>query len=148
MADVVARVQRVLAAARDVKERLASMPRHALAESLADIRAQLAGLIFPGFVTATGWARLPDVVRYLRAVERRLETLSSNPQRDRDWMLAVQEVAREYEQLRQEVPAGEGLRRIRWMIEELRISLFAQSIGTAGPVSERRIYRAMDELPS
>ena len=146
VADIVARVQRVLVAARDVEERLAAMPRHAPAESLADIRAQLAGLVFPGFVTATGRARLPDVVRYLRAALRRLETLPSNPQRDRDWMLAVQEVAREYEQLRQEVPAGEGLRRIRWMIEELRVSYFAQGLGTAHPVSEQRIHRAMDEL--
>jgi ATP-dependent helicase HrpA len=122
------------------------MPPHTSAESLADIRAQLAGLVFPGFVTATGLARLPDVVRYLRGVERRLEALPINPQRDRDWMLTVRAVQREYEQLRQEIPAGEGLRRIRWMIEELRVSYFAQGLGTAHPVSEKRIYRAMEEL--
>jgi len=146
VADIVERVQRVLVAAREVEQRLAALPQHVPADALADIRAQLSDLVFPGFVTATGRQQLTHLVRYLRGIERRLETLPTNPQRDHDWMAAVQEVQGEYEQLRSEVPPGEGLRRIRWMIEELRVSYFAQGLGTAHPVSQKRIYRAMDEL--
>ncbi|MGH3978419.1 MAG: ATP-dependent RNA helicase HrpA [Pseudonocardiaceae bacterium] len=141
VADVVSRVQRVLAAARDVETRLAAT-RHAPADALADIRAQLSGLVYRGFVTGTGRQRLPDVTRYLRAIERRLDKLTAHPQRDRAWMLQVQEVEQEYRQL----PAIDAVARIRWMIEELRVSFFAQDLGTAYPVSVKRIRRAMDEL--
>jgi len=146
--DVVDRVQRVLAATRDVQERLAALPSHVPAGAVADVRAQLAALVHPGFVAGTGRAQLHHLVRYLRGIERRLETLPTNPARDRAWMLAVQTVAQEYEQLRCELPPGPALDRIRWMIEELRVSYFAQGLGTAHPVSEKRIHRAMDELPS
>jgi len=61
------------------------------------------------------------------------------------------EIEREYRELRDELPAGgpagDGLREIRWMIEELRINFFAQALGTAYPVSDKRIYKAMDQLP-
>ncbi|BCB78745.1 hypothetical protein Pflav_051550 [Phytohabitans flavus] len=58
----------------------------------------------------------------------------------------VEEIQREYAQLRQELPPSDALHEIRWMIEELRINLFAQALGTAYPISEQRIYRAMDSL--
>jgi ATP-dependent helicase HrpA len=160
---VVAQVRDVLTAAYDVERRLAMFAGDARppgrspsgrpgvpAESLADVREQFAGLIHPGFVAATGWHRLPDLTRYLRAIERRLSKLPENPRRDLDCTLAVQEVLREYRQLLGEVPpdgaAADGLREIRWMIEELRVSYFAQALGTAYPVSDKRIFRAMDDL--
>jgi ATP-dependent helicase HrpA len=67
-------------------------------------------------------------------------------------MAQVHEIEREYRELRADLPAGgaadEGLRDIRWMIEELRVGYFAQSLGTAYPVSDKRIFRAMDQLPA
>ncbi|HET8643031.1 MAG TPA: DUF3418 domain-containing protein, partial [Pseudonocardiaceae bacterium] len=110
------------------------------------MRGQLESLVYPGFVAATGRDRLPDVARYLLALQRRLEGLRRDPQRDRAWTQRVQAVAAEYEQLRRELPPGGGLDEIRWMIEELRVSLFAQTLRTPYPVSEKRIHRAMDAL--
>ncbi len=141
--EVVARVQRVLAAAHSAEARLegAAGP----AASLTDVRTQLAELVGPGFVTATGWQRLPDLPRYLLAIDRRLEKLPREPDRDRERMQHVAAVTKEYEELRSAVPAGEALAQIRWMIEELRVSYFAQELKTAYPVSDKRIYRAIDD---
>jgi ATP-dependent helicase HrpA len=146
--DTVSKVERVLQAAQQVDAALRSarIPD----DALADIKDQLAGLLYPGFVTATGWQRLPDVVRYLRAVEHRLDRLPYNPGRDREWMAQVRDVEERYLDLLDQVPSGrppgEALQRIGWMIEELRVSFFAQKLGTPHPVSDKRIHRAMDQL--
>ncbi|MGH3939979.1 MAG: DUF3418 domain-containing protein, partial [Pseudonocardiaceae bacterium] len=121
-----------------------------LGPAIADVRAQVADLIGPGFVTATGAARLPDLVRYLQAARRRLDKLPREPDRDRTLMHQVAFVTQTYRELCEQV--GERaddnpeLIRIRWMIEELRVSYFAQELRTPYPVSDKRIYRAMDEI--
>jgi ATP-dependent helicase HrpA len=116
--------------------------------AIADMRAQLAGLVRPGFITEIGWQLLPELRRWLRGIERRLQRLPAGQERDARSMAVVHRVQEEYARLRETVPGerAAGLDRIRWMIEELRVSLFAQQLGTAHPVSEQRIYRAMDEL--
>jgi ATP-dependent helicase HrpA len=111
----------------------------------------LSGLLGPGFVTTTGAQRLPDLTRYLEAIARRLDKLSRDADRDRDWMHRIGAVTRAYQELlRQPGSDGRGvdpeLQRIRWMIEELRVSYFAQELRTPYPVSDQRIYQAMDEL--
>ncbi|AXB44359.1 ATP-dependent helicase [Amycolatopsis albispora] len=141
-------VEQVLRAAIDVETRLADVRGPALAESLADIREQLGELIFPGFVTATGSARLPDLVRYLRAIERRLDKLPSDPARDVERLREVHWLRDEYKSLVDAQPRGTSsgaLRDVRWMIEELRVSFFAQTLRTAYPVSVKRVLRAMDD---
>jgi ATP-dependent helicase HrpA len=144
-------VQQILMATHQVRRLLAATDSPALEPAVADVAAQLSELVGPGFVTATGFQRLGDLPRYLRAMEYRLEKLPGNQRRDQDRMRRVEEVRDAYEQLRDELPPGgeaaRALERIRWMIEELRVSLFAEALGTPQPVSERRIYRAMDELP-
>jgi ATP-dependent helicase HrpA len=144
--DVVAHVQRILAAAYEVEQRLARTGNPVLLPAYTDMRKQLSGLIFRGFVTATGWDRLPDIERYLQGMQRRLDKLPSDPGRDRDRMLTVQAVQQEYDQLAAGTSDRPELREIRWMIEELRVGLFAQALGTRYPISDVRIYRAMDEL--
>ncbi len=139
---VVTQVEQVLARYGTVSAALAAERRAPLAPSVADMQAQLAALVFPGFVTAAGAARLPDLVRYLRGIERRLEKLPNDWERDRIGMTRVAEVVRELGTL----PDSPGARDLRWMVEELRVSLFAQPLRTAYPVSEKRIYRAMDDL--
>jgi ATP-dependent helicase HrpA len=147
---VVGDVRRVLAAAYAVEKRLSGTRNPLVLPALADVRAQLAGLLYPGFVATTGAARLPDLVRYLQAAQTRLDRLPANPHRDRELMATVHEVQREYrelfDRLRGGGPQAGELARVRWMIEELRISYFAQSQGTRYPVSDVRIYRAIDEL--
>jgi len=107
-------------------------------------------LVRPGFVTATGTRRLPDLLRYLRAVLLRLDKLRLDPARDRLLMERVHAVQEELTRFRAELPparrgAPEVLA-IEAMVEELRVSLFAQQLRTPYPVSEQRIYRAMDAV--
>ena len=101
-------------------------------------------------ITSTALRPARTVVRYLRAMAHRLEKLPANAARDELWMRQVEAVAAEYEQLRASVPGTGGpddpVTRIRWMVEELRVGLFAQIIGTPRPVSEQRVYKAIDQL--
>ncbi|HTI23307.1 MAG TPA: DUF3418 domain-containing protein, partial [Kutzneria sp.] len=147
--DVVNRVRRVLNAAHAAERQLAAA-KFAPDASVADIRAQLRSLVHADFAAETGYQRLPDVERYLKAIERRLEKLPENPQRDVQRTEEIAEITGEYRALLAAVPKGEpvdkALRAIGWMIEELRVSYFAQTLGTAYPISEKRIYKAMDDL--
>jgi ATP-dependent helicase HrpA len=146
---VVTRVQRILTAAYTVEQRLSRTSSLDLVAALADIRAQLSALVYRGFVTDTGWARLADLPRYLTAIERRLDKLPQNPQRDREQQSRIEQVQREYQEMLAALPPArrddDAVRQIRWMIEELRVNVFAQALGTPYPVSEQRIYRAMDQ---
>jgi ATP-dependent helicase HrpA len=139
---VLAHVQRILTQANTVEARLAELTGPVFASAVADVRAQLASLLGPGFVTATGGQRLPDLTRYLLAIARRLEKLPRDPNRDRDLMHRIGAVVHAYQKLSD----GPEVQRIRWMIEELRVSYFAQELRTPYPVSDQRIYQAMDEL--
>jgi ATP-dependent helicase HrpA len=148
---VVADAVRVLDAARDVERRLEPLGRApaALQPARDDVAAQLRRLVYPGFLAATGAERLGDVERYLRGAARRLERLPDAPAPDADRMRSVQELEAELERLVAEWPDGRErppvLRALPWMLEELRISHFAQSLGTRGPVSAKRVRRALDE---
>jgi ATP-dependent helicase HrpA len=149
--DTVRRVEAVLTQAREVAIAIGAAPGRRVPEAaVADLRRQMTGLLHRGFVAATGRRRLPDVVRYLRAMAYRLEKLPANAVRDELWMGQVAAVTAEYEQLRRQVPGTGGpddpVARVRWMIEELRVGLFAQNIGTPRPVSEQRVYKAIDQL--
>jgi len=146
--NVVGRVQHVLAAAQRVQLALPDPPPPTQADAVADIRDQLGRLLPAGFVTASGAGRLADLTRYLTAIERRLERLPHAVAADRDRMARVHAVQEAYEELVAAVSPARAARpdiaEIRWMIEELRVSLWAQQLGTARPVSEQRIYRAID----
>ncbi|GGM45787.1 ATP-dependent helicase [Micromonospora sonchi] len=147
--EVMDRVRAVLAAAYAVQQRLGATRNLAVVAALADIRNQLTGLVHAGFITETGYARLPDLLRYLTAIERRLDRLPGNPPRDKSQQDRIAVVQREYDEMLAALPASRrnsaAVRQIRWMIEELRVNVFAQGLGTPYPVSEQRIYRAMDD---
>ena len=149
-ADVVALVARALTQAHQAEASLGRTPAPALAAGYADLRRQLAGLIHPGFVAETGARRLPDLVRYLTAMNRRLEKMPESPARDAERMAAVHRVTGAWQQalgsLSAPRRASADAQAVRWMIEEFRVSLFAQQLGTTGPVSEQRIQRALDQL--
>ncbi|GGU05821.1 ATP-dependent RNA helicase HrpA [Actinomadura citrea] len=149
-AQIVGLVERVLAEAHEIDRRLRGTASLTLVPALTDVRGHLGTLVRPGFVTATGWARLPDLPRYLRALQVRLDKLPENPGRDRMLAHQVEVLTQEYDQtLRRLHPARreeEPARQIRWMLEELRVSLFAQQLGTRFPVSDKRIRKAMAQL--
>jgi len=144
--DVLKAVEKVLTAWLSVRSRLDAETRPALATSAADMRAQLDRLVHPEFVTRTGRARLPDLLRYLQALERRLDKLPEDPARDRLSTAQVARVQAELDDLCRRVPPSPQLEQLRWSVEELRISLFAQPMKTRFPVSETRLYKAMDAL--
>jgi ATP-dependent helicase HrpA len=120
-----------------------------LVANVADVREQLAALVPPGFVTAAGLRRLPHLLRYLVAVDRRLQQMPTGVQRDTTRMRKVREIQAEYTDLLAAQPTGlpvpQKVRDIRWMIEELRVSYFAHALGTAFPVSDKRVFKALDE---
>ncbi|MFI0790633.1 ATP-dependent RNA helicase HrpA [Streptomyces lydicus] len=140
--------QEVLAAWQACERRLKETAFPSLLPSLADVKEQLAALIKPGFVTAHGAKRLPDLMRYLVAADRRLQQLPTNAERDRTRMAKVKEMQDEFAWLLEQFPPGRPVPaaalEIRWMIEELRVSYFAHALGTAYPVSDKRIVKAVD----
>ncbi|HEY2550660.1 MAG TPA: ATP-dependent RNA helicase HrpA [Streptosporangiaceae bacterium] len=149
-ADVLGAAARVLTAAQQAESRLEAATSPAMAAAADDIRGQLAGLIYPGFISETGAGRLGDEVRYLQAIVRRLERTPWDPARDAERTAAVHRMADAWRQAMDRLPSAarsaEPARSVRWMIEELRVSLFAPALGTARPVSEKRILAALDAL--
>ncbi|GGV39694.1 ATP-dependent RNA helicase HrpA [Streptomyces spectabilis] len=144
----VAQVQQVLAAWQACERRLKSTRSPALLANLKDVREQLDAVIKPGFVTEAGIRRLPDLMRYMVAADRRLQQMPANAQRDTTRMEKVREMRDEYAWLLEQLPGGRPVPQevldIRWMIEELRVSYFAHALGTAYPVSDKRIVKAID----
>jgi ATP-dependent helicase HrpA len=144
---ILTQVEQVLSHARTVDKQISRASSPALLAALSDVRGQLESLVHPGFVTTTGARRLPDLVRYLKGIEQRLDKIGDNAMRDRSGMAIVQMLTDEYQKRLNAVPTGKypspELLEVRWMLEELRISLFAQTLGTPYPVSEKRIRKAL-----
>jgi len=149
-AEVITGAARVMAEAHEVEVALANTAAHAGEPAFADIRAQFSALIYPGFISAAGARRLADLTRYLRAIRQRLDKMAGDQIRDTERMAAVQRVAGAYASTLQALPPARrgapDVQAIRWMIEELRVSLFAQTLGTPAPVSEKRILTALGQL--
>lgn len=147
--DIAKLVEQILVRHNAIKKRLKGKTDLTMVRAQADIQAQLDGLVFKGFVAATGAARLKDVTRYLDAIERRLEKLPIDPNRDRVHQGKVENVQDKLGQYRAKVPKGLSepgwLVEARWMIEELRVSYFAQQLGTPYPISDKRIWNFMEE---
>lgn len=143
------KVEQILTIGHDISKKLRGRLDLALAYANADIKLQLDSLLFKGFVTAHGAAKLDDVRRYLAALQKRLEKLPVDPQRDRLMMHEYQKANDAYQALLGKyagklIPA-EALA-IRWMLEELKVSLFAQQLGTPYPISAKRVLLAVQEL--
>ena len=140
-------VARILTAARDAERALKEQTSLALLGARSDLKAQLAGLVHPGFVSATGDARLQHLPRYLRAALDRARTLAENPGRDRQRMTEWERAAVLFADTGGTIPtapdAPPTLVHARWLLEEYRVSLFAQALGTAEPVSLQRIQKAL-----
>ncbi|MFD6390284.1 ATP-dependent RNA helicase HrpA [Nocardia sp. NPDC060259] len=137
----------VLSAAHQARAALADTAETDIAD---DVRQQLDDLLFPGFVAEWGRARLRELPRYLLAAAQRLESLPGSAVRDRQGMAEVDRMLAAYDKLVRSLPDGRRNARdvteIWWMIEELRVSLFAQKIGTPYPVSAKRIEKAIGAI--
>ncbi len=117
-----------------------------LEDVVADIDEQMDRIIFTGFLTAVGASRLPDVRRYVDAATWRLRKAGEHPDRDRERMARVRALEAEHDRLTELLAWSPELVDIAWMLQELRVSLFAQPIGANGPVSEKRIRASLDTL--
>ncbi|HAS6363357.1 TPA: ATP-dependent RNA helicase HrpA [Vibrio vulnificus] len=146
--DIAKQVETILTTAFNINKKLKGKIDFTMAFALSDIKAQIEGLIFKGFATECGWKRLPDILRYMKAIERRMEKLPIDPNKDRLHMLKIESVVKDYKELLNKVPKGlavpENVKEIRWMIEELRVSFFAQQLGTPYPVSDKRVKNAIE----
>ncbi|MGH8792675.1 MAG: ATP-dependent RNA helicase HrpA [Stackebrandtia sp.] len=148
-AGAVESVAEILTLTRRVKKRLSGKFDFARLSALSDMKRQLDGLVFNGFVNAAGWWRLPDLPRYLKAMERRADKLRANPDADAVHMARVEAVEAAYRDLVAGLPAAAASpqgQEVRWMCEELRVSCFAQELGTRYPVSDKRVLRAISAL--
>ncbi|QQG26670.1 ATP-dependent RNA helicase HrpA [Pectobacterium carotovorum] len=148
--DIAKQVEQILTAVFTINKRLKGRVDMAMALALSDIKSQMNGLVFRGFVTENGWQRLPDVLRYLHAIERRLEKLAQDVHRDRAQMLRVEQVQQTWQQWWNKLPAerrdDDDVKAVRWMLEELRVSYFAQQLGTPFPISDKRVLQAMEQV--
>ncbi|TAI90644.1 ATP-dependent RNA helicase HrpA [Pectobacterium versatile] len=148
--DIAKQVEQILTAVFTINKRLKGRVDMAMALALSDIKSQMTALVFRGFVTANGWQRLPDVLRYLQAIERRLEKLAQDVHRDRAQMLKVEHVQQAWQQWWNKLPAerrdDDDVKAVRWMLEELRVSYFAQQLGTPFPISDKRVLQAMEQV--
>ncbi|MDA4894133.1 ATP-dependent RNA helicase HrpA [Streptomyces sp. MS2A] len=140
-------VARILTRSREVERAIKQQNSLALLGPLNDVRTQLAGLLPPGFVSSTGVDRLTHLPRYLEAMLDRLKTLAEAPGKDRARMTEYERVAALYTDAGGTIPlspgAPEALVEVRWLLEEYRVSVFAQRLGTAQPVSPQRIAKAL-----
>ncbi len=148
--NIAKQVEQILTAVFAINKRLKGRVDFSMAIALSDIKTQMSNLVFKGFVTTHGWKRLPDILRYLNGIERRLEKLAIDPNRDRAQLSKVEHVQNMWQQwLVKLSPVQRNMpevQEIRWMIEELRVSLFAQQLGTPYPISDKRIMQAMEQL--
>ncbi len=142
--------QEILRHYHAVRQRLAPLNQPRWRPSTQDVAQQLDGLIFRGFLEEIPYARLQQYPRYLRAVEMRLEKLPLNAARDRKLLETLRPLLDRWQEraeaARQADRPDPRLEEIRWMLEELRVSFFAQSLGTAYPVSCKRIEARWREL--
>jgi len=112
-----------------------------------DLREQLAELVFPGFLREVAPERLQHYPRYLQAMRLRAERLRQDPARDQAKMLGVQLYWREYLKRRASGVDARALGELRWLVEELRVSVFAQELKTPEPVSPKRLAKIVAALP-
>jgi len=138
---------RVLGAARDADRAISGGANLSLMAPLADARSQLDALVHPGFLRLTGVTQLRRVPVYLAGITHRVSKLADAPGRDRVWLTEVEQATALYRDAGGTLPltttTPAALVPVRWMLEELRLSLFAQHLGTAGAVSVQRIRKAV-----
>ncbi len=143
-------VKGILERYQQVRRRLGGITQIRWMASVADVREQLDRLLYHGFLRHTPWPRLRHFPRYLEAVALRLEKLEHAAARDQKLLREMQGGWRRWQQwddkVRRSGRPDPRIDELRWLFEELRVSLFAQQLGTDGPVSLKRIEKRWKEL--
>jgi ATP-dependent helicase HrpA len=149
-AEVLELVAGILGHYHPLRKSLAGATQINWMDSLADMRQQLDRLVFRGFLETTDFQQLRQLPRYLRAIALRLDKLHHQALRDRQRMRQMEPLYRQWQerdrQSRENGRTDPRLDELRWLFEELRVSLFAQELGTAQPVSLKRLEKRWKEL--
>jgi len=144
------KVEKALSLRHDISKKMKGNVALNIIQSHSDIKQQSEQLIFKGFVGTSGLDKLDDIIRYLQGMLRRLEKLPIDPNQDRLKLIDVNKVSDTYQSLlskqRKDKPIPADILNTRWLIEELRISLFAQNLGTSTPVSVKRLLNHLKSL--
>jgi ATP-dependent helicase HrpA len=150
IAQEIARLAKTILTERQALDKKLATAERAYPHAVADIRVQLARLLGPGWLARTPWERLQHVPRYLKAAALRLDKLRADPQRDQRLATELGALEQPY---RREVSArlrngaaGTELEQFGWLLEELRVSLFAQELRTPVPVSVKRLAKLWQSL--
>ena len=144
----VSALREVLAREARCREALSEAPDH-VADAHDDVHRQLGKLVYPGFLSATPAARVDDLPRYLDAARVRLERVASNVSRDSEYMAVIASLEarmRAFDTVTPSPEQREAIEGFRWLVEELRVSLFAQALGTRVKVSAKRLEKRWDEI--
>jgi ATP-dependent helicase HrpA len=136
----------LLAALHELSLAIGRTPEHAFGDVVDDIDQQLDRIVFDGCLAAVGMDRVDDLRRYVDAATYRLERVAEDPVRDRGHMATVNALEAELDELTEVLTVTPELVEVAWMIQELRVSLFAQPIGARGPVSDKRVRAALEGL--
>jgi ATP-dependent helicase HrpA len=132
----------IVASAARVEERLGSMVAAALDETVVDVQAHLSRLLHRGWIAAAGADRLPDLLRYMEGIEHRVGKAAAQPERDRARIPGVRALEQAYRAVAPRDLDGS----VRWMLEELRVATFAQTVGVKGGASEQKIRAELARL--
>ena len=136
----------ILVRSARVRATLATMTSDRLRPAVVDVTAQLDRLVYPEHLAAVGPDRLADLVRYLDAIQRRLDKVPNRVVQDLTLMRKCQALETEFDSYAESLPASPALEDVNWMLEEFRVATFAQEAGVRGKVSEKRIRTAFRGL--
>ncbi len=136
----------ILSLTHDINKQLKGSIDFSLLETLNDVKDQMASLVYVGFLDDLSLDELRQYPRYLKGVLKRLDRLAGDANKDRMLRLQVQSLWDEYKKLLKKSGESVELREFRWMLEEFRVSLFAQDLGTAYPVSQKRLEKRFVEI--
>jgi len=138
----------VIEALGSLSARLDSFTNEAFRTTVADISEQMQRLVYDGFVAGVGGERLGDVARYLRAADRRLDRLADTVARDREITETIRRLESQHERLLATRPWSIELENLTWSLQELRVSLFSQTVGSREKVSVKRVRAQLEKLAS
>ena len=145
--EVALKVEKILSVGHKVSKQIKGKVSLDMLQAQAYIGAHLDSLIFKGFISEAGVAKLDDLLRYVKALEKRLEKIKVDANKDRMNQLELDKLYDAYDKLMDKLtkdqPVPNDVRAVYWMLEELKVSMFAQTLGTPYPVSAKRIKQAI-----
>ncbi len=148
--DSAIKVEKALSTAHDIRKKLKGNVSLNIIQSHGDIKQHLESLVFKGFVTESGHDKLDDINRYLQAIIRRLEKLPIDPNQDRLKMIEIEKAQTAYQTVLSKQKKGQPLSKelsdVTWMLEELKVSLYAQNLKTPYPISTKRVLNHLKEF--